>query len=152
MERMTVKKGFGFVVLLLLGSATGVHSEQNGSYVGSKKCAPCHSAINGTWEKTRHAKAIESLKKSGQETLPACVKCHVTGYEKDGGFIDYELTPEMAGVQCEVCHGPGSAHISNPMGKTITKEAGAGLCRQCHTEGQDPGFNYEAKVKNVHGE
>ncbi len=149
---MTMNKGFAIGMLLLLVSATGVRSEQSGSYVGSNKCAPCHSAINDTWQKTRHAKAIESLKKSGQETLPACVKCHVTGYEKDGGFIDYELTPEMAGVQCEVCHGPGSGHVSDPMGKDMVKDGGAALCRQCHTEGQDPGFNYEVKVKNVHGE
>ncbi len=152
MKGMTVKKTVGIAALLLLGRAAGVHSEQAGSYVGSSKCAPCHSSVAKSWEKTRHAKAIESLKKSNQETLPACVKCHVTGYEKEGGFIDYELTPEMAGVQCEVCHGPGSAHISNPTRKTIIKDAGAALCRQCHTEGQDPGFHYETKVKNVHGD
>jgi predicted CXXCH cytochrome family protein len=79
------------------------------------------------------------------------VKCHVTGYEKDGGFVDYELTPEMAGVQCEVCHGPASNHMSTLSAKDIVKKAGAELCRQCHTQGQDPGFNYEVKVKDVHG-
>src|SRR5512145_2550150 len=75
LTRMTVKKGFAIGMLLLLLGATGAQSEQSGSYVGSSKCAPCHFAINDTWQKTRHAKAIESLKKSGQETLPACVKC-----------------------------------------------------------------------------
>ncbi|MBN1566490.1 MAG: cytochrome C554 [Acidobacteria bacterium] len=149
---MRIKKGSVIVLLLLLVSAAGAGSEQSASYVGGEKCAMCHSTINDTWQKTRHAKAIESLKKTGQEKLPACVKCHVTGYEKDGGFIDHELTPEMAGVQCEACHGPGSAHMADPTAKTIVKESGAALCRQCHTEGQDPGFNYEAKVKNIHGE
>lgn len=148
---MIIKKGFGIVLLLLLVNATGIYSEQSASYVGLTKCATCHSAIQDTWQNTRHAKAIESLKKSGQENLPACVKCHVTGYEKDGGFIDNELTPEMAGVQCEVCHGPGSDHVASPMAKKMVKEPGTALCRQCHTEGQDAGFNYEVKVKNVHG-
>jgi predicted CXXCH cytochrome family protein len=148
---MIVIKGSGMVLLLLLVTATGIYSEQSASYVGENKCATCHSAITDTWKDTRHAKAIESLKKSGQETLPACVKCHVTGYEKDGGFVDYELTPEMAGVQCEVCHGPGSDHVANPMAKNIIKKSGAELCRKCHTEGQDPAFSYEVKVKDVHG-
>jgi predicted CXXCH cytochrome family protein len=148
---MIIKKGSGIALLFLLMTTSGIYSEQSASYIGWNKCATCHSAIKDAWQNTRHAKAIESLKKSGQENLPACVKCHVTGYEKDGGFIDYELTPEMAGVQCEVCHGPGSDHVANPMTKKMIKESGAPLCRQCHTEGQNPGFNYEVKVKNVHG-
>jgi predicted CXXCH cytochrome family protein len=148
---MIMKKGTWIAVLFLLMNAAGAYPEQSAAYVGGKKCEPCHSAIKDTWQNTRHAKAIESLKKSGQETLPACVKCHVTGYERDGGFIDYELTPEMAGVQCEVCHGPGSKHLDGPAAQNIVKESNAALCRQCHTEGQDPGFNYTAKVKNVHG-
>lgn len=148
---MLIKKGFGIVLLLLLVNTTRIYSEQSASYVGREKCATCHSAIQDTWQNTRHARAIESLKKSKQENLPACVKCHVTGYEKDGGFIDNELTPEMAGVQCEVCHGPGSDHAASPMEKKMLKESGAALCRQCHTEGQDAGFDYEVKVKNVHG-
>ena len=147
---MIAIKGSGVVLLLLLVNTTGIYSEQSASYVGWEKCATCHSAITDTWKGTRHATAIESLKKTGQETLPACVKCHVTGYEQDGGFIDYELTPEMAGVQCEVCHGAGSIHIASPIAKNITKKSDAELCRKCHTQGQDPGFDYEVKVKGVH--
>jgi predicted CXXCH cytochrome family protein len=148
---MGLRKSVGIILAAMLANASWIYSESAATYVGSKKCSACHSAIDITWQKTRHAKAIESLKKTGQETLPACVKCHVTGYEKDGGFVDYELTPEMAGVQCEVCHGPGGNHISTLAAKDIIKKGGAELCRQCHTQGQDPGFNYEVKVKDVHG-
>ena len=149
---MTGKNSAGLLLLLLLliVSAAEAYPEKSAPYVGWKNCSACHSDIANTWQSTRHAKAIESLKKTGQETLPACVKCHVTGYEQDGGFIDYELTPEMAGVQCEVCHGPGGEHVTNPAEKDMIKASGAVLCRQCHTEGQDPGFNYEVKVKDVH--
>ncbi len=147
---MTITKGSGIVLLLLLMNTAATYSEPSATFVGWKTCVPCHSDIADSWQNTRHAKAIESLKKSKQETLPACVKCHVTGYEKDGGFIDNELTPEMAGVQCEVCHGPGSEHVSTPS-TSIVKESGAALCRQCHTEGQDPKFDYAVKVKTVHG-
>jgi predicted CXXCH cytochrome family protein len=148
---MMLKRASGIAVLTLLFIAPWTHSEESGTYVGSKKCAACHSSIDKTWQETRHARAIESLKKSKQENLPNCVKCHVTGYERDGGFIDNELTPEMAGVQCEVCHGAGGTHAKNPMGKKMIKESGEELCRQCHTKGQDAGFNYSEKVKLVHG-
>ena len=121
-------------------------------YVGHEKCAPCHSGtgLYKSWQETRHAKAIDSLKKNNQEGLAACVKCHVTGYEKNNGFIDYELTPEMSGVQCEACHGPGEKHISNPMGEKPVRNPGEAVCRECHTPGQDPGFNYEEKAKLSH--
>jgi predicted CXXCH cytochrome family protein len=148
---MTMKKAFGLASLIFFMNALAAYSEEPAKYVGWSKCSLCHSGIKDSWQNTRHAKAIESLKKSKQENLAACVKCHVTGYEKDGGFIDYELTPEMAGVQCEACHGPGSAHAASPTKKNIVKVSGPELCRQCHTEKQDPGFNYAEKVKKVHG-
>lgn len=141
----------GVAVMALLFNALWIHSEEPGTYIGATQCATCHDSIHSGWQKTRHAKAIESLKKTGQENLPDCVKCHVTGYELDGGFIDYELTPEMAGVQCEACHGPGKGHAADPMEKKLVKEAGEDLCRKCHTKGQDPGFDYKEKAKLVHG-
>jgi hypothetical protein len=115
-ERLMILKSISGVALLaLILNASWAQAEEPGTYIGWKQCAACHSPIDTTWQKTRHANAIESLKKTSQQNLPDCVKCHVTGYEKDGGFIDYELTPEMAGVQCEVCHGPGSKHAENPV-------------------------------------
>jgi predicted CXXCH cytochrome family protein len=148
---MRIKSISSIAVFIIFSSAAWIYSEEPGTYVGSLKCATCHSAINKTWQNTRHAKAIESLKKTKQENLPDCFKCHVTGYEKDGGFVDYELTPEMANVQCEVCHGPGKDHAANPMKNKMIKESGEPLCRQCHTQGQDPGFKYAEKVKQAHG-
>jgi hypothetical protein len=59
-------------------NVAGIYSEQSATYVGGKKCALCHSAIKDSWQNTRYAKAIESLKKSKRENLPACVKCQVT--------------------------------------------------------------------------
>ena len=139
-----------FLMIISVPLVQSIRSQESANYVGNEKCALCHADIFKSWQDTRHAKAIDSLKKSGQEGLAACVKCHVTGYEKDGGFLDYELTPEMAGVQCEACHGPGGKHISDPMGAKPARTPGENICRECHTQGQDPGFNYEEKSKLSH--
>ncbi|NLV29605.1 MAG: cytochrome C554 [Acidobacteria bacterium] len=143
---------FALLLAAAAGGAGRAGSEPAAAYVGWERCAPCHAELAEGWQTTRHAKAIDSLRKTGQENLPGCVECHVTGYEKDGGFIDCELTPEMAGVQCEACHGPGGGHVGDPMGVQLVRDAGEEVCRACHTEDQDPGFNYEEKTKGIHGD
>ncbi len=150
------------LVILLMAAGTFVffgsvrmgHTQTDKEgYAGAEKCAMCHGDLVKSWKTTRHAKALASLKKKSQDTLPACVKCHVTGFEKDGGFVDQELTPELAGVQCEACHGPAAGHASNPMNKkNLIANPGEATCRACHTVGQDPKFDYSVKKKLVHGE
>jgi hypothetical protein len=123
-----------------------------GDYAGSQSCAACHEAQVQGWSTTPHAEAFESLRKSSQQNLPGCVKCHVTGYEQKGGFIDHDLTPEMAGVQCEECHGPGKRHVDSGGDKaSIVRAAGPDQCLRCHTPGQDKNFSYQKKVLLVHG-
>ena len=124
-------------------------AESQGDYAGVETCKGCHGKITQGWQKTSHAKAIESLKKTNQQNLPGCVRCHVTGYEEPSGFIDFDLTPELANVQCEACHGPRKDHAANPSkaGSPVTEDK----CRKCHTPGQDSHFDYKQKVRFVHG-
>jgi hypothetical protein len=79
-------------------------------YVGGNKCQACHATQHRTWQKEKHAKAFASLLPDEVKN-PECVKCHVTGYGKPGGFTSEEATPALKNVGCEACHGPGSAHI-----------------------------------------
>jgi hypothetical protein len=59
-----------------------------------------------------------------------CMACHSAVYDslKDSphGFIE-----------CEACHGPGSAHASAPSPDTITVNRSSSLCGQCHSRGDD---------------
>jgi hypothetical protein len=137
------------VVLLFCLLPSPVLGQDTTQYKGWSYCKVCHEPKTTGWEQTRHARALDSLKKTNQQDLPDCAKCHVTGYGEPGGFIDYELTPEMSGVQCEACHGPGSRHKGGK--KDITAVPGMDKCRQCHTPGQDPKFDYKKKVAEVHG-
>lgn len=96
------------------------------SYVGAKKCRACHIKQFQSWEKTRMARAFELLrpgvaaaakKKANLEPQKdythdqECVGCHTTGFGMPGGFVSLEKTPELVGVQCESCHGPGSEYL-----------------------------------------
>ena len=103
------------------------------TYLGADKCKMCHIKQHATWMKMGHSKAIEALSAEEQKN-PECVKCHVTGYGKTGGFESMEKTPKMANVQCEACHGAGSVHMKAPMPEKKKTINGKGIdCRECHS-------------------
>ena len=122
-------------------------------YVGAKLCGMCHKgekkgAQFETWQKSKHAEAYKTLtgakaaeiakakglKKAANES-PECLGCHAI-------TADPKLTAD--GVQCESCHGAGSAYKS--IMKDKAKAIAAGLtdfkdnaaiekvCKTCHNE------------------
>ncbi len=95
------------------------------AFVGNKGCVGCHKAEALDWQRSRHAKAFELLaagrkpaeKRRGNldpeknfQKDEKCIRCHATGYKLDGGFQNIESTPDLAGVGCEMCHGPGKEY------------------------------------------
>jgi hypothetical protein len=131
-------------------------------YVGVKSCSPCHKNEKkgnqfGVWQKSKHAEAMKTLstdtaqaiaKIKGLKTNPAeskeCLECHAI-------TTDAKLTPD--GVQCEICHGAGSAYKNMAVMKDKAKAIKAGLiefkddaaiekkCRSCHNE-KSPTFKH----------
>jgi len=141
-----------FLCVLILPCHSAL-AEVYGPFMGWKACKECHTEISDGWVKTRHARAFESLVRSGQQDLPECLKCHVVGYNQAGGFLDSELTMELSGVQCESCHGPGERHLNMPEESgSIVRTPAKDLCRTCHTIGQDPNFDYQKKMAFSHEE
>lgn len=149
--KQSILSSFFIMVLLLLVSP--VQAEIMGDYLSYAACIDCHEEIVSGWQTTPHAHAFETLKKQGEEkqTIAECVRCHVVAFEKDGGYIDMALTPELKDVQCEVCHGPGRRHVeADGEPDEILVQPDESLCRSCHTEGQDKNFNYAVKKEFVH--
>ena len=104
-------------------------SAADATYIGVDKCGKiCHKVEYKSWGTLKHANAFDKLK--GDETSNAeCLKCHATGG-----------SAEMPGVQCESCHGPGSAYKSMKVMKDHDAAIAAGLaipneatCVACHT-------------------
>jgi len=107
-------------------------------YTGSKSCKSCHEYEYEKWSTKSHAHAYETLKRAGSEVDPECVGCHVVGLKYEGGFVSEQETSDLKDVGCEVCHGPGSEHISS-LGDVKTR-APRKDCIDCHTS--DNSVNY----------
>lgn len=165
-----------FIALWCLSSP----SEAAPKYTGTEGCK-CHKTEIEEWQASKHAKAFEELLKPGDKkeakkrqrlfsklneklkdnekldpakdysTDKKCLPCHVVGYDERGGFEDIKSTPAMAGVGCEMCHGPGSdyrvIHKDKDMTFTQAEVKAAGqtygsqdekVCRKCHDNKDSP--------------
>lgn len=130
-------------------------------YVGVKTCSPCHRSDKqgkqfDVWQKSRHSQAYKTLTtakaneiaKAKGITKPAaeaeeCLSCHVIS--PGAGMADKGFDIKE-GVQCETCHGAGSAYKNLTVMKDKAKSVAAGMhefkdeagieahCRTCHNE------------------
>lgn len=124
----------------------------NGSaFAGSRACMPCHAEDYRIWQKTAHAKAMQTLVDVHHHNDPECVGCHVVGLEYEGGFVSLEKTPTLKDVGCESCHGTGRKHIEDPENNKMGK-LGEAICMNCHVPAHSPNFNFETYWKKIeHG-
>jgi 2',3'-cyclic-nucleotide 2'-phosphodiesterase (5'-nucleotidase family) len=109
-------------------------------FVGAEACKDCHEDIYDQWSGTHHAYAFETLVEKSREFDRDCTPCHSTGFYKLGGFESYGVTPELANVQCEACHGNGYRHTNDP--DVLPKGDARGACRSCHDEEMSPDFDF----------
>jgi hypothetical protein len=146
-------------LLLIVIVAVGFTSQAQNKYIGVKMCSMCHKADKsgnqfGVWQKTKHAEAYKTLTSAKAAEIAKgkgiknaaeaqeCLACH--------GAVDAKLAEKTFdvkdGVQCEVCHGPGSAYKNMAVMKDKAKAIAAGLhefkdmaavetfCKTCHNE------------------
>ena len=157
-----------WMVSLVAGAiaAAGSVAIQSSTYIGVKKCSFCHKNENlggqfGIWESITHSKSFESLSNPNAvihaETMgverptedPKCLICHVPLFEKAPDFA-------AEGVNCEVCHGPGSgyAKLSIMTNREEAEKKGLVLygppekikafCLECHDNPHGNPFDFAA--------
>jgi len=156
--------------------------EAQNKYVGVKTCALCHKTEKqgkqlDIWQKSKHAEAYKTLTTARADSIakakglkkpaaesPECLECHVTGYNVAATLLDKNFDYKE-GVQCETCHGAGSAYKVITIMKDKAKSIAAGMteykdeaaiekhCKTCHNE-KSPvfkGFEFKAmwaKIKH----
>jgi hypothetical protein len=127
-------------------------------YVGVARCgeAGCHPKAVATWRTTVHAHAWKTLVDDGRAFSHDCFGCHVTGAGEParGGATLCKPEP-LVDVQCEVCHGPASAHVAaggleDP--PSVVRRPAEDLCAtRCHTPQHSDTFDRTAYLRDVLG-
>jgi len=98
-------------------------------------------------KKASSFESIELMKKGLTESeIKECFKCHTTGYEKPGGFISEEKTPELRNAGCEVCHGPGSVHCETEDSEDIKGQLSIDDCESCHSADRVNAFKFKPLI------
>jgi len=115
-------------------------------YLGQDACIGCHPAQYEQWKGTPHANAFATLKQAGKEATAECVSCHVTGFQQPGGYQSAATTAALMNVQCESCHGLGTAHNLFDGGRGAVAES---TCVACHNSAQDKDWNYAVDLAKV---
>ena len=118
-------------------------------YVGWKRCGGCHGEIVEKWQKTKHARAYDTLAEKGQQFNQDCLPCHVTGVVTGQEPYVLTLPEELLQVGCEACHGPGQVHAGNSS-QPLLQPPDKTVCLRCHTPDQDDNFDYQQKSRLVH--
>jgi predicted CXXCH cytochrome family protein len=112
-------------------------------------CGNCHVNNQGEWAQTDHADAFATLENSDHDQ-PFCYSCHtvsangnLVGLTGQPGGWDVVQSQAYRNVQCESCHGPGLAHVSNPTSTNVplayvTVADTAASCAACHNGTHHP--------------
>ena len=119
-------------------------------FVGVETCKSCHLEEYNQWSQTKHAFAYNTLLRKHRQFSPKCVMCHVTGGGYDSGYIFGSPDRKLVNVQCEMCHGPGAAHIKTPLQVNMLRRPPEKLCVTCHDEEHSDFYmkKYYPKVKH----
>jgi hypothetical protein len=126
-------------------------------YVGVETCKNCHDGGTGGaqyagWSQTGHANAWADLQNSGHP-MASCEPCHSVQQNNTPGNSGFDEVPtaKFEDVQCESCHGPGSAHADGAAASPPVDPLAAldvQTCAICH-EGSHHPF-YEDWQNSMH--
>jgi hypothetical protein len=113
--------------------------QQESRFVGAAACTTCHIQAHQSWKASQHSRALATLARVGKDFDPECLQCHVVGFQQKG-FLSNQLTPQLANVQCENCHGSAQEHIKNPLNHPPLDAQRA--CVNCHVGSHSPSFKF----------
>lgn len=117
------------------GSGVGGSNTKASSFVGAETCKSCHASIHAEYLTQAHGQNFHTA--HGQDLINgtggACAACHVTGFGETTGWKSDGSTPQLEGISCEECHGPGSQHVAKPSKSNINLVPdSSNTCWDCH--------------------
>jgi hypothetical protein len=119
-------------------AAASMWQQQGATYVGELACRDCHANIYDQYVNEQEMGTNDPVNSHADQRHQGntCGGCHTTGFgEPTGGKLDGS-TPNLDGIGCESCHGPGSKHIA--AGTTAARKAAITrtppdkTCTNCH--------------------
>ena len=115
---------------------------QANSFAGSGECGSCHGDKYSTWSKTEHGSALSTLSAIHMDNNPACIVCHTVGFGQQTGYTNQTLTPHLANVGCENCHGAAGWHKNSDHSliRPVVSIDPA-ICGSCHQDSHHPTFD-----------
>lgn len=117
------------------------------TYAGPAACTPCHAQAAQVHGASRHARAFAALERKAHQHDPDCLRCHVTGLDRAGGFRRKQPGPALDAVTCEACHGPASLHVAAALrGEARSAPlipVSPASCATCHDAENSPKFRYQ---------
>lgn len=142
------------IIIMALGCGGGISSnsvahatlwqQQGATYVGKLACRECHANTYDQYAQQPMGNFTSNA--DSRHTGSNCGACHVTGFgEPTGGKLDGS-TPQLDGIGCESCHGPGSKHIAAnttaDRKKQITRVPPDKTCINCHGDRKSTADGY----------
>ena len=158
MTRRTGLLALSVLVVALTGAAFTWRQQRERVYVGESICRECHHLSGdrdqfNPWRLSKHSLAYAALSMPEAREIadlsgidadphesPICLGCHTTAYSVEEWELDETFHFED-GVQCELCHGPGSEYMTAEVMMDRERAMQAGLrmpqesdCLVCHKE------------------
>lgn len=106
-----------------------------------EKCMSCHASEFNHWKTTAHARSWQSVTDKKKTRDVKCISCHVSGFGRRDGFININLTKELALVSCTECHALESRHLKQPR-QSKSQKIQAAQCQRCHDQENDAQFDF----------
>ncbi len=109
----------------------------------SESCALCHATEYDHWTASRHAVSLKTLKDEHKEKSPDCLSCHTSGFGRDDGYLNYNITAALKNVNCTECHYTPAGHLAEPAA-FVTSGLTEENCVRCHDQANSPTFAFAA--------
>ena len=112
------------------------------------KCGTCHPDKLEHWLTTAHAASFTTLENEHKYKSPDCLSCHTSGFGRDDGYLNYNITAGLKTVNCTECHYVSVEHLKKPFLSKPGPPTEA-ACLRCHDQKNSPSYEFAAFTERI---